>query len=253
MNLFKSLGFPSGSAVKNLPAMQELRVQSLGQKDPLEKEMATHSSILVWEIPWTEETGGLQSMELQRVPHNLASEHALYSQIGLHALRVGWVFTLPEMQEDRWGGRKTQSACTGLAVCFPRAAGWAGRRDSLGMRGGWEDASLASPSGFSSKLPRTAVAPFACLDPFCRRSWRLSKPREQLVNNRLPPFPPLSQLTFPSHHPISPNTSASCSLKSPPLLPAQARLSPALPDVAYPYNGILSPSLHAADTEVCTP
>ena len=53
MNLFKSLGFPSGSAVKNLPAMRELRVQSLGQKDTLEKEMATHSSILVWEIPWT--------------------------------------------------------------------------------------------------------------------------------------------------------------------------------------------------------
>ena len=48
--------------VKNLPAMQEARVQSLGQDDPLEKEMATHSSILAWRIPWTEEPGGLQSM-----------------------------------------------------------------------------------------------------------------------------------------------------------------------------------------------
>ena len=48
--------------VKNLPAMLELRVQSLGQKDLLEKGMSTHSSILAWEMPWTEEPGGLQSM-----------------------------------------------------------------------------------------------------------------------------------------------------------------------------------------------
>ena len=47
--------------VNNLPAMQETRVQSLGQEDPLEKEMATHSSILAWRIPWTEEPGGLHS------------------------------------------------------------------------------------------------------------------------------------------------------------------------------------------------
>ena len=47
--------------VKNLPAMQETRVRSLGQKDPLEREMATHSSILAWKIPWTEEPGRLQS------------------------------------------------------------------------------------------------------------------------------------------------------------------------------------------------
>ena len=53
--------------VKNLPAKQEMWVRSLGQEDPLEKEMATHSSILAWEIPWTEEPGGLQSMGSQRV------------------------------------------------------------------------------------------------------------------------------------------------------------------------------------------
>ena len=51
--------------VKNLPAIQEIWVQSLGWKDALEKGMATHSSILAWEIPWTEEPGGLQSRELQ--------------------------------------------------------------------------------------------------------------------------------------------------------------------------------------------
>ena len=56
--------------VKNPPAVQEIQVQSLGQKDPLEKEMATHSSILAREIPWTEEPGGLQSMGSQRVRHD---------------------------------------------------------------------------------------------------------------------------------------------------------------------------------------
>ena len=59
------MGFPSGSAVKNLPAMQETRVRSLGREDPLEKGMATHSSILAWRIPWTEKPGGLQFMRLQ--------------------------------------------------------------------------------------------------------------------------------------------------------------------------------------------
>ena len=52
--------------VKILPAMQEMQVQSLGQDDPLEKEMATHSSILAWKIPWTNEPGRLQSMGLQK-------------------------------------------------------------------------------------------------------------------------------------------------------------------------------------------
>ena len=56
--------------VKRLPAMQETRLQSLGWEDLLEKEMATHSSILAWKIPWTEEPGRLQSMELQRVRHD---------------------------------------------------------------------------------------------------------------------------------------------------------------------------------------
>ena len=63
----KGNGFPRGSVVKNQPAMQETQVGSLGQADSLEKEMAIHSSILAWEIPWTEEPGGLQSMASQRV------------------------------------------------------------------------------------------------------------------------------------------------------------------------------------------
>ena len=61
---------PVVQMVKNHPVMQETWVRSLSREDPLEKEMATHSSILAWRIPWTEEPGGLQSMGLQRVGHD---------------------------------------------------------------------------------------------------------------------------------------------------------------------------------------
>ena len=67
------LSFLGGSVVKNPPTVQELQetqVQSPGQEDPLEAEMATHSSILAWEIPWTEEPGKQQSMRSQRVRHD---------------------------------------------------------------------------------------------------------------------------------------------------------------------------------------
>ena len=61
-------------SVKNMPAVQETRVRSLGWEDSLEKEMATHSSILAWKMSWTQESGGLQSMGSQRVRHNLATK-----------------------------------------------------------------------------------------------------------------------------------------------------------------------------------
>ena len=63
-------GFPDGSVVKNPPAKQETWVQSLSREDPLEKKTATHSSMLAWEIPMTEETGRLQSLGSQGVRHN---------------------------------------------------------------------------------------------------------------------------------------------------------------------------------------
>ena len=69
-----TLGFPGGSAVKNLPVMQETWVLSLDQEDPLGKEMATHSSILAREIPWTEKPDGLQFMGPQRVRCDLATK-----------------------------------------------------------------------------------------------------------------------------------------------------------------------------------
>ena len=69
-----TLGFPHASGVKDPPAMQETRVQSLGGEDPLEKRMATHSSFLAWRIPRTEEPGRLQSMGSQRVGHDLVTK-----------------------------------------------------------------------------------------------------------------------------------------------------------------------------------
>ena len=64
--------------VKRLPAMRETRVQFLGREDPLEEEMATHSSTLAWEIPSKEEPGMLQSMALQSVRNDLATEHTTH-------------------------------------------------------------------------------------------------------------------------------------------------------------------------------
>ena len=74
-------GFPGGSMVKNLPAVQETPetwVWSLHWEDPLEEEMATHSSIFTWRIPWAEEPGGLQFLGLQRVRHDWAHTHYLF-------------------------------------------------------------------------------------------------------------------------------------------------------------------------------
>ena len=64
------MDFRVAQTVKRLPTMQETQVRSLGQEDPLEKEMATHSSSLAWKIPWTEESGRLQSMGSRRVGHD---------------------------------------------------------------------------------------------------------------------------------------------------------------------------------------
>ena len=79
--------------VKRLPTMQETRVRSPGQEAPLEKEMATHSSILAWRIPWMEEPGGLQPMGLQRVGHDWATSLSLsLSYTGLKkTITPSWV------------------------------------------------------------------------------------------------------------------------------------------------------------------
>ena len=79
--------------VKRLPAMWETRVQPLDREDPLEKEMAIHSSILAWRIPWMEEPGMLQSMGLQRVGHDGAASLSLFFSLLLN-LVWGVMFTV---------------------------------------------------------------------------------------------------------------------------------------------------------------
>ena len=74
--------------VKNLSAVQETRVPSLGWEDPLEMEMTTHSSILAWKISWTQEPGGLQSMGLQRVSHDCVTNAKGLSQVFFQGARV---------------------------------------------------------------------------------------------------------------------------------------------------------------------
>ena len=81
---YSFLGFPGGAVVNDLPAKQETQVQSPGQEDPLEKEMAVHANILAWKIPKTEEPGKLTIMESQRVRHDLAiKQHRLNSYWGI--------------------------------------------------------------------------------------------------------------------------------------------------------------------------
>ena len=78
--------------VKNSPAMQETQVCSLGQKDPLKEETATHSSILAWRIPWTEESGGLQSMGVTGVGHDLVMQLESHSRDLFRLISSTWQY-----------------------------------------------------------------------------------------------------------------------------------------------------------------
>ena len=95
--------------VKNPPAKEEIRVQFLGQEDPLEKEMATYSGVLAWEIPWTEEPGGLLPMGLQRVKYDLATKQQQQIIIIIkpfwkeHKCKISdFGFNISEMDEITW-------------------------------------------------------------------------------------------------------------------------------------------------------
>ena len=93
--------FPVAQMVKS-SAMQETRVQSLGKEDPLEKGMAIHSSILAWKIPWTEETGGLQSTGSQRVGHDRATNTTLSTA---ERVNVTWSF-IPDPEKWKQRGER---------------------------------------------------------------------------------------------------------------------------------------------------
>ena len=89
--------FPVAQMVKNLPTMKETRVWSLSREDPLEKGMATHSSILAWRIPWTEEPGGLQSMGSQRVRQHWVTNTIPLYYILCNILQNHWISKLAIM------------------------------------------------------------------------------------------------------------------------------------------------------------
>ena len=113
-------GFPNGSVVKNPPAMQETQVWSLGQEDPLEEEeMATHSSILAWKIPRTEEPGVLRSMGLQKVRHDWATAHTytLYCRtlLFIHSIYNGLRLLIPS--HHSWISLVRACECTCMCVC----------------------------------------------------------------------------------------------------------------------------------------
>ena len=88
--------------VKRLPAMQETWVLSLGREDPLEKEMGTHSSALAWKIPWTEESGRLQSMGSQRVGHDCMTSLSLFTFVHWRRKRQPTPVFLPG-ESQGWG------------------------------------------------------------------------------------------------------------------------------------------------------
>ena len=91
--------------VKSSPEMWEIWVPSMGLKDPLEKGMATHSSILAWEIPWTEEPGGLQSLESQRVGHNWVTKHSTAQSIKMNMCFIAQLYlTLCDPMDCRLPG-----------------------------------------------------------------------------------------------------------------------------------------------------
>ena len=85
--------------VKHLPGMRETQVRSLGQEDPLEKEVATHSSTLAWRIPWTEDPGGLQPMRLQRVRQDLVTNTQFVLRL-LYGISLFMYFISEELKID---------------------------------------------------------------------------------------------------------------------------------------------------------
>ena len=131
--------------IKNPPAVQETRVRSLGRGDPLEKEMATHSSILAWKIPQTEEPGGLQSMGSQRVRHDWATKNTstkkTCTQIFTLVLFLG-------KRKDRLWCIHTMKYYSAIQCCF---TAYSGLRPPLGGSWGpWESSAGGTDSGWLS-------------------------------------------------------------------------------------------------------
>ena len=197
-----SWGFPGGLVIKNLPPVQEtqeMRVRSLGWEDPMEEEMATHSSMLAWGIPWTEEPGGLQATGSQRVGHDWATS----------TTTMGTARPAPSA---RWYGRQPSVQQEALERGFPE------QRE----RGNWEDQS------FSWKL-RTSQGshPDHATSPWHQRT---GDPERHRV---LSPPSCLSSATPLPPPPLEPSTPNSVSYVPPPD-PESSCLA-----LSFPHSAIL--------------
>ena len=117
--------------VKNPPAMQKTWVQSLGWEDPLEKGMATHATIIAWRIPWIEEPGRLQSMELQRVGHDWATIFFIVHNLFSHSTVIDiWVVS-------KFLPLQTLSSFVNMSIhtCASISEGWNSRSGTAGIKG----------------------------------------------------------------------------------------------------------------------
>ena len=134
MVYWRGWGFPGGSAVNNPPAVQEpqeLWVRSLGQEDPLEEGMTTHSGILAWTVPWTEKPGGLQYTGLQRVRHDWSYFTHLHALTWLSSLRC--LFESYYYQTSWHEKASNDTAFPGMKSCVSLWCPWitAREKDSL--------------------------------------------------------------------------------------------------------------------------
>ena len=165
--------------VKNLPAMQETWVRSLSQEDPLDKEMATHSSILAWRIPWTEEPGRLQSMGWQRVGHDWATNththtHKYYCITDAVDMNLGKLRVILR-DRDAWyaavhGLTKSWTRLRYLTITIVGLSWWLSSKEFTCNSGnsGWICGSGRSPGGGNSSSHQ-----YSCLrNPMDRGAWQ---------------------------------------------------------------------------------
>ena len=156
------MGFPVAQTVKNLTALQETWVWSLGQGDPLEKGMTTHSSILAWKSPWTEEPGGLQSMVSQRVEDDWVTNTTL--------VEIPHILMIPNYQENTLGFLDKVKLHLLLLKGFPGGSVVKNLPANAEDEGDWGSISGSGkcPGGGNGNLLQ-----YSCLgNPMDRRAWR---------------------------------------------------------------------------------
>ena len=169
--------------VKNLSAMWETRVWSLGQEEPLEKEMATHSSCLAWEIPWTEELDGLQSIRSQEseatewLTHTRTTLRGYHKQMNLLSSMPAGKVRLEPVEAEQWGAAQVLLPPTLYSVDSQAWAGSALPSSDTGKMGNAGALEKGRPRGETGNSSQVEEDP----DHFSPRSWGEWWPRILLV------------------------------------------------------------------------